>query len=158
MEEMLDDTLEMDDDEELEEEADEEVDKVLFDLTNGKLGQAGTVQTELPVSVSLLAMLPRRSPRPVCAGASGRGRDRTGARAVSATTQRPTERINALDLLSTRALVSYSLLYTLFYALLVDNAGCNKFSWLLEGDALCTYARGMNDFLRTRVSRSRRQL
>ncbi|PCH41043.1 vacuolar sorting protein VPS24 [Wolfiporia cocos MD-104 SS10] len=48
MEEMLDDTLEMDDDEELEEEADEEVDKVLFDLTNGKLGQAGTVGTELP--------------------------------------------------------------------------------------------------------------
>ncbi|KAI0732920.1 vacuolar sorting protein Vps24 [Fomitopsis betulina] len=50
MEEMLDDTLEMDDDEELEEEADEEVDKVLFDLTNGKLGQAGTVQTEAPPS------------------------------------------------------------------------------------------------------------
>ncbi|KAH9844294.1 vacuolar sorting protein Vps24 [Rhodofomes roseus] len=48
MEEMLDDTLEMEDDEELEEEADEEVDKVLFDLTNGKLGQAGTVQTEVP--------------------------------------------------------------------------------------------------------------
>ncbi|TFY68704.1 hypothetical protein EVJ58_g854 [Rhodofomes roseus] len=51
MEEMLDDTLEMEDDEELEEEADEEVDKVLFDLTNGKLGQAGTVQTEVPVRV-----------------------------------------------------------------------------------------------------------
>lgn len=51
MEEMLDDTLEMDDDEELEEEADAEVDKVLFDLTDGKLGQAGSVQTELPVSV-----------------------------------------------------------------------------------------------------------
>ncbi|KZT12465.1 vacuolar sorting protein VPS24 [Laetiporus sulphureus 93-53] len=48
MEEMLDDTLEMDDEEEIEEEADEEVDKVLYDLTNGKLGQAGTVQTELP--------------------------------------------------------------------------------------------------------------
>lgn len=52
MEEMLDDTLEMDDEEEIEEEADEEVDKVLFDLTNGKLGQAGTVQTELPVRFS----------------------------------------------------------------------------------------------------------
>lgn len=51
MEEMLDDTLEMDDDEELEDEADAEVDKVLFDLTNGKLGQAGTVQSELPVSL-----------------------------------------------------------------------------------------------------------
>ena len=47
----MDDTLAVEDDEELEEEADAEVDKVLFDLTNGKLGQAGTVQTELPVRV-----------------------------------------------------------------------------------------------------------
>ena len=50
MEEMLEDTLEMDEDEELEEEADAEVEKVLFDLTNGKLGQAGTINNELPVS------------------------------------------------------------------------------------------------------------
>ncbi|PFH52771.1 hypothetical protein AMATHDRAFT_56204 [Amanita thiersii Skay4041] len=49
MGEMLEDTLELDDDEELEEEADVEVDKVLFELTNGKLGEAGTVGTELPV-------------------------------------------------------------------------------------------------------------
>lgn len=49
MEEMLEDTLQMDEDEEIEEEADAEVDKVLFELTNGKLGQAGTVRTELPV-------------------------------------------------------------------------------------------------------------
>lgn len=49
MEEMLEDTLQMDDDEEIEEEADAEVDKVLFELTNGKLGQAGTVTTELSV-------------------------------------------------------------------------------------------------------------
>ncbi|KAJ3739397.1 vacuolar sorting protein Vps24 [Lentinula detonsa] len=48
LEEMMDDTLALDDDEELEEEADEEVDKVLFQLTDGKLGQAGTVSTELP--------------------------------------------------------------------------------------------------------------
>jgi len=49
MEEMMDETLEaIDDDEELEEEADEEVDKVLFELTDGKLGQAGSVRTELP--------------------------------------------------------------------------------------------------------------
>ncbi|OBZ70505.1 Vacuolar protein sorting-associated protein 24 [Grifola frondosa] len=41
MEEMLDDTLEMEEDEELEAEADAEVDKVLYDLTEGKLGQAG---------------------------------------------------------------------------------------------------------------------
>ncbi|OJA19006.1 hypothetical protein AZE42_00346 [Rhizopogon vesiculosus] len=48
MEEMLEDTLQMDEDEEIEEEADAEVDKVLFELTNGKLGQAGAVGTELP--------------------------------------------------------------------------------------------------------------
>ncbi|KAF8558768.1 Snf7-domain-containing protein [Imleria badia] len=48
MEEMLEDTLEMDDEEDIEEEADAEVDKVLFELTDGKLGQAGTVGTELP--------------------------------------------------------------------------------------------------------------
>ena len=46
----MDDTLAMDEDEEIEEEADAEVDKVLFDITNGKLGQAGAVGTELPVS------------------------------------------------------------------------------------------------------------
>lgn len=49
LEEMLDDTLEMEDDEELEEEADAEVDKVLFELTNGKLGEAGSAGVELPV-------------------------------------------------------------------------------------------------------------
>ena len=50
MEEMLEDTLDMEEDEELEEEADAEVDKVLFELTNGKLGEAGSVDQELPVS------------------------------------------------------------------------------------------------------------
>ncbi|GJE87547.1 vacuolar sorting protein Vps24 [Phanerochaete sordida] len=48
LEEMMDDTLAMEDDDELEEEADEEVDKVLFDLTNGKLGQTGTIQNAEP--------------------------------------------------------------------------------------------------------------
>jgi hypothetical protein len=52
MEEMLEDTLDMDDDDELEEEADAEVDKVLFELTDGKLGEAGKVSTELPVSAT----------------------------------------------------------------------------------------------------------
>jgi len=47
---MLDDTLDMEEDEELEEEADAEVDKVLFALTDGKLGVADSVNTELPVS------------------------------------------------------------------------------------------------------------
>ncbi|KIK95584.1 hypothetical protein PAXRUDRAFT_826857, partial [Paxillus rubicundulus Ve08.2h10] len=48
MEDMLEDTFEMDEDEEIAEEADAEVDKVLFELTNGKLGQIGVVGTELP--------------------------------------------------------------------------------------------------------------
>lgn len=52
MEEMMEETMEGLDDEELEEEADEEVDKVLFELTDGKLGQAGRVGGELPVSHS----------------------------------------------------------------------------------------------------------
>ena len=46
MEETLDSVNE---DDELEEEADAEVDKVLFELTDGKLGQAGRVGAELPV-------------------------------------------------------------------------------------------------------------
>jgi hypothetical protein len=49
MEEMMEDTLDSVDDDELEEEADAEVDKVLYELTDGKLGQAGRVGAELPV-------------------------------------------------------------------------------------------------------------
>lgn len=50
MEEMLDDTLEgLDEDPELEEEAEAEVDQVLFEITDGKLGVAGKGK-ELPVS------------------------------------------------------------------------------------------------------------
>jgi charged multivesicular body protein 3 len=56
MEEMMDDTLEMQDEEEIEEEADAEVDKVLFELTNGKLGEAGSVGTGLPVRVTFPAV------------------------------------------------------------------------------------------------------
>ena len=57
MEETLDSIGE---DDELEEEADAEVDKVLFELTDGKLGQAGRVGAELPVShfISLYRTLP----------------------------------------------------------------------------------------------------
>jgi charged multivesicular body protein 3 len=51
MEEMMDDIVDVEEDEELEEEATAEVDKVLFELTDGKLGQAGSVGTELPVRV-----------------------------------------------------------------------------------------------------------
>jgi len=53
MEEMLDDTLNMDEDDELEEEADAEVDKVLFELTDGKLGEVGQVGADLPAQESL---------------------------------------------------------------------------------------------------------
>ncbi|EKM80094.1 hypothetical protein AGABI1DRAFT_127772 [Agaricus bisporus var. burnettii JB137-S8] len=48
LEEMLEDTLEIEEDEELEEEAGAEVDKVLFELTDGKLGLIGPVGTGLP--------------------------------------------------------------------------------------------------------------
>lgn len=50
MEEMMEETLDSVDDEEIEEEADAEVDKVLYELTDGKLGQAGAVGAALPVS------------------------------------------------------------------------------------------------------------
>lgn len=46
----MEETMEGLDEEDLEEEADAEVDKVLFELTDGKLGQAGKVGGELPVS------------------------------------------------------------------------------------------------------------
>ena len=46
----MEETMDTLDDDELEEEADAEVDKVLFELTDGKLGQAGRVGTDLPVS------------------------------------------------------------------------------------------------------------
>ena len=49
MEEMLDDTLEgLDEDSELEDEAEAEVDQVLYEITDGKLGVAGAGK-ELPV-------------------------------------------------------------------------------------------------------------
>ncbi|EGF80039.1 hypothetical protein BATDEDRAFT_25657 [Batrachochytrium dendrobatidis JAM81] len=47
IEEMVSDTLEMDD-EGIEEEADEEVDKVITEITSGLLGQAGAVGEDLP--------------------------------------------------------------------------------------------------------------
>ncbi|KZT36831.1 hypothetical protein SISSUDRAFT_920936 [Sistotremastrum suecicum HHB10207 ss-3] len=55
MEEMLDDTLAVEEDDEIEEEADAEVEKVLFELTDGKLGQAGSVGTELPATETELS-------------------------------------------------------------------------------------------------------
>ncbi|ORY97424.1 Snf7-domain-containing protein [Syncephalastrum racemosum] len=43
MDEMISDTMDMMDDEEIEEEADEEVNNVLFQITDGMLGEAGAV-------------------------------------------------------------------------------------------------------------------
>ncbi|KAI9025895.1 Snf7-domain-containing protein [Phycomyces nitens] len=43
MEEMIEDTMEMMDDDDIEEEAEEEVNNVLFQITNGMLGEAGAV-------------------------------------------------------------------------------------------------------------------
>jgi hypothetical protein len=61
MEEMMEETLDsIGEDDELEEEADAEVDKVLFELTDGKLGQAGRVGAELPVRLLLSAMYSKR--------------------------------------------------------------------------------------------------
>jgi len=63
MEEMLEDTLDMDEDEELEHEADAEVDQVLFELTNGKLGEAGSISTELPVRTTIISSIFARGSR-----------------------------------------------------------------------------------------------
>jgi charged multivesicular body protein 3 len=54
MSEMMDDTLEAldDDEEELEEEAQDEVDKVLWQITDGKLGQANGQVGNLPVRLA----------------------------------------------------------------------------------------------------------
>jgi charged multivesicular body protein 3 len=75
MEEMLSDTLDMDEDEELQEEADEEVDKVLAELTDGKLGLAGSAGTELPVSPFAIVRLRLLIRSPVTPRQTGRGRN-----------------------------------------------------------------------------------
>jgi len=57
MEEMLDDTLEgLDEDPELEEEAEQEVDRVLYEITDGKLGVPGAGK-ELPVRNELFPVV-----------------------------------------------------------------------------------------------------
>ena len=66
----MEETLDGIDDDEIEEEADAEVEKVLFELTDGKLGQAGKVGGELPVSRPCLHCGLRLS--------SGAGRRRRG--------------------------------------------------------------------------------
>ena len=62
MDEMLQETMDAHDEEEgLNEEADEEVDKVLIEITGGKLDQIGSMaDTELPVRpLSYLALFTR---------------------------------------------------------------------------------------------------
>lgn len=89
---MLEDTLEMEDDEELEEEADEEVDKVLLELTDGKLGQAGSVGTGLPVSH--IGILQRNLlMNAVVTGQTGRGGNGAKHGEVSATVERTVKRM-----------------------------------------------------------------
>lgn len=55
MDEMLDDTMESldDNEDELEEEAQAEVDRVLFSITDGKLGQTSGKVGAIPVSLFL---------------------------------------------------------------------------------------------------------
>ena len=73
MSEMVDDSLDAldEDNEELEEEADQEVEGVLFEITDGKLGQAGKVGGKLPVRpfrthfAGILAQKTSRFPRPL---------------------------------------------------------------------------------------------
>jgi len=60
----MEDMLGAEEDEEIEQEADAEVDKILFDLTDGKLGQAGTVGTGLPVRSLSFQFLLRLCPYP----------------------------------------------------------------------------------------------
>lgn len=48
IEEMMEDTFESLEDDDLEEEADKEVDKILFEVTKGQLGVLGPVSTKIP--------------------------------------------------------------------------------------------------------------
>lgn len=57
MDEMVQDVMAMGDEDEIEEEADAEVDKILFDMTDGLLGQAGQVGEELKVSYNFVLQL-----------------------------------------------------------------------------------------------------
>jgi hypothetical protein len=97
MEEMMDDTLDMQEDEDIEEEADAEVDKVLFELTDGKLGMVGSVGTELPVSVCLSSSIDLDLTNFTdTASKAGRGRDRENNGTISATAEWFIERVMRL--------------------------------------------------------------
>ena len=85
MSEMVDDSLEAldEDNDELEEEAEQEVEGVLFEITDGKLGQAGKVGGKLPVrrppsldDAFALTLTEARHRTGCCNTGSGRGRSR----------------------------------------------------------------------------------
>jgi charged multivesicular body protein 3 len=57
IEEMMNDTLDFVDEPEIEEEAEEEVNKVLFELTKGVLGEGAVTDTNLPVDEDMEARL-----------------------------------------------------------------------------------------------------
>lgn len=105
MEEMLEETLEMDEDDEIEEEADAEVDKVLFELTDGKLGLAGAPGTELPVrhiqTVYYFPTVPTIDTD--TSGQAGRRRDRENYGTISTTTKRTAKRIKNRKIFTFRA-------------------------------------------------------
>lgn len=109
MEEMLEDTLQMDEDEELEEEADAEVDKVLFDLTNGKLGLAGSVGTELPVCHALLSSSSTLNFVPDVARSTGGRRGRKSNGGSPKTAKRSIERLVISRLYEVELLISIPL-------------------------------------------------
>ena len=97
MEEMMDDALDVQEEDEIEEEANAEVDKVLFELTNGKLGEAGSVGTELPVRISPLSGIDSwlKGFADIANKARG-GRDRENDGTISATTEWFAERMTRL--------------------------------------------------------------
>jgi hypothetical protein len=94
MEEMMDDALDVQEEDEIEEEANAEVDKVLFELTNGKLGEAGSVGTELPVRLSPSGGIDSwLKGFADIASKARRGRDRENDGTISATTEWFAERM-----------------------------------------------------------------
>ena len=128
MEEMLDDTLEgLDEDSELEDEAEAEVDQVLYEITDGKLGVAGAGK-ELPVRSKpfpalhcfILTRIPEsQRPRGGSGERSGNGTDASSAE------QSAQWIIEALRARCTRIFTSPSRLFMFLFAFI------SRSGWLL---------------------------